>query len=211
MKWITWRALWGILLVGGGILFLLNNLGLIEIGSYFWSLVFTVAGLGFLSVFVTDRQNWWALIPGFVLLGIGSIIYIDQTFPELTGLLGGVIVLGSIGLSFLIIYLVNRDNWWAIIPAGVMITLAVVSGLGEVLTGFDMGGIFFIGLGLTFLIVGVLPTPHGQMRWAFIPAGILLGIGVLIMLALSTWVGYLWPVALILAGLFIIYRTFRRR
>lgn len=211
MNWVSSRILWGILLVAGGILFLLQNMGLLEVGGLFWAAVLGAGGLGFLSVFIADRQNWWALIPGLVLLGIATIVFLDFAAPQLTGRLGGVIVLGSIGLAFLLIYLLNREHWWAIIPGGVMFTLALVAGLNEVLTGFDAGGIFFLGLGLTFLLVALLPTEHGRMKWAFIPAGILLGMGLLVMLALSTWVNYVWPVALILAGLFLVFRTLQSR
>jgi hypothetical protein len=125
--------------------------------------------------------------------------------------MAGVIMLGAIGLAFLLVYLVNRDNWWAIIPAGVMGTLAVISGLSQVLTGFETGGIFFLGLGLTFALVAILPTPEGQMRWAFIPAGILFMIGLLLTAATSSLSGIIWPLALILFGLFFVWRAFVAR
>jgi hypothetical protein len=211
MNWLASRIFWGILLVGGGLFFLLHNLGVIDVAAPFWAVIFGIAGLGFLSVFVTDRQNWWALIPGIILLSIGSIVYLSYVSPELSEQLGGVIILGGIGLSFLLIYLVDREHWWALIPAGVMATLATITGLSEVLTGFDMGGIFFLGLGLTFLIVSIVPTPQGQMKWALIPAGILLVMGLLILAALSAWLGYIWPAVLIALGLFLIYRTVRAR
>ena len=211
MKWLESRMLWGILLILGGILFLLDNLGIITFGGLIWGVIFALAGLVFLSVFITNREHWWALIPGFVLLGIGAIILLDTYTPGGAGELAGVIFLGGIGLAFLLVYLVNRENWWAIIPAGVMATLAVVAGLSQVLTGFETGGIFFLGLGLTFALVAILPTPEGQMRWAFIPAGILLLMGLLITAAMTSLLGILWPFALILIGLFFIWRAFVAR
>lgn len=211
MKWLESRVLWGILLIVGGILFLMDNLGIISVGGLLVGVIMAAAGLVFLYVFLSDRQRWWALIPGFVLLDIGVIILLDNYAPRLSEQLAGVIVLGGIGLAFLLVYLVNRENWWAIIPAGVMATLAVVAGLSQVLTGFETGGILFLGLGLTFALVAVLPTPDGQMRWAFIPAGILLLIGLLITAAMTSLVGILWPFALILFGLFFVWRAFVAR
>jgi hypothetical protein len=211
MNWITSRVLWGILLIAGGIIFLLDNLGIIAIGTYFWAFLFAVGSLGFLSVFVADRQNWWALIPGIVLLAIGTIIFLGEAFPVVADQWGGSIVLGGIGLSFILVYLVNRENWWAIIPAGVMFTLAIVAGLNEALTGFDTGGIFFLGLGLTFALIAILPNPHGQMKWAFIPAGVLIFMGLLILAAFTQLINYIWPVVLILAGLYLVFRTFISR
>ncbi|HEY5571899.1 MAG TPA: hypothetical protein VIK64_02695 [Anaerolineales bacterium] len=211
MKWITSRVFWGLLLIAGGVIFLLENLNILEVGGLFWAVLFAIAGLGFLTVFIGDRQHWWALIPGIILLAIGSLIFLDAVSPQATERLGGVIVLGGIGLAFLIVYLVNRANWWALIPAGVMFTLAAVALLEGTMSDFETGGIFFLGLGLTFLLVALLPTPDGYMRWAFIPAGVLLLIGILMTAALTQVINIVWPLALILAGLFLVLRAFRSR
>ena len=208
MNWITSRTFWGVLLIIGGIIFLLENLGIVAIGEAFWGVLLGVAAIGFLSVYLTNRENWWALIPGMILLSVSALIILNTIFPGGTGELGGVIVLGGIGLAFLLIYLTNRENWWAIIPAGVMLTLSIVVLLGEVISGFEVGGIFFLGLGLTFALVAILPTPHGQMKWAFIPAGVMIVLGLLITAALSPLINYIWPSALILAGLLLVFRAY---
>lgn len=209
MKWITSRVLWGLLLVAGGVIFLLENLNIIEVSGLFWAVLFAIAGLGFLTGFISDRQHWWALIPGIILLAIGTLIFLDTVSPRATERIGGVIVLGGIGLAFLIVYLVNRANWWALIPAGVMFTLSAVALLEGTMTGFETGGIFFLGLGLTFLLVALLPTPDGYMRWAFIPAGVLLLIGILMTAAMTQAINFVWPIALIVVGLFLVLRAFR--
>lgn len=211
MKWITSRTVWGILLIAGGVIFLLENLGMLAVGDFFWAALFGIAGLGFLSVFLANRENWWGLIPGIIFLAIGTIIFLSTVSPQTSERISGVIVLGGIGLAFLIVYLANRTNWWALIPGGVMFTLAVVTLLEETMTGFETGGIFFLGLGLTFLLVAAVPTPEGQMRWALIPAVILLVIGLLLTAAMAQLVNFIWPLALILVGLFLVLRAFRGR
>lgn len=205
MRWLSSRVVWGVLLIAGGILFLLQNLGLMEVGNLFWTLLFAFAGVSFLSVFFSDRAQWWALIPGFVLLALAAVIGISVIAPGLSENLGGGLFLGGIGLAFFAVYLANRGNWWAVIPGGVLLTLATVATIGE--ATFDTGGIFFLGLGLTFALVAILPTPEGSMKWAFIPAGILLVMGLLIMAAAGEYINLVWPAALILLGLFLIYRT----
>jgi hypothetical protein len=80
--------------------------------------------------------------------------------------------------------------------------------LGEAFSGIEVGGIFFLGLGLTFGLVAIIPTPHGQMKWAFIPAGIMIVMGLLITAALSPLINYIWPSALILAGLLLVFRAY---
>ena len=105
--------------------------------------------------------------------------------------------------------MLDRDKWWAIIPGGVLVTLAAVAGL-ERGTDIQTGGIFFLGLGATFILVALAPNPHGQMRWAFIPAAVLLILGLLLFVGFHGH-HYIWPLSLISAGLFLLVRAFRRR
>lgn len=210
-KWLGNRFFWGILLILGGVVFLLQNLNVIQFGGLFWALLFALGGLFFLSVFFPNRANWWALIPGMTLFSIALLLAIGYFFPAFTEIWGGSIVLGGIGLSFLLVYLVDRNNWWAIIPFGVLFTLAVVAGVGALLPGFATGGIFFVGLGLTFALVAVLPTVHGAMWWAWIPAGVLVSMGLLLVLISGQVVGVVLPVALIGVGLLLILFTMRPR
>ena len=46
------------------------------------------------------------------------------------------------------------------------------------------------------------------MTWAFIPAGILGLMGILIALAMGSLLNYIWPVALIVVGVYILLRGF---
>lgn len=211
MKWLESRVLWGTLLILGGVMFLLQNLGLFEFGDLFWALLLGLAGVFFLSVYLQNRANWWALIPGFTLFGVASLIALTRLAPRLADNWGGSVVLGGIGLAFVAVYLAERSNWWAIIPAGVMLTLAAVAGLDETFAGIETGGIFFLGLGSTFALVALLPSHQGQMRWAWIPAAVLMLMGLLIMAAAEDLIGILWPLVLIVGGGYLILRTFRPR
>jgi hypothetical protein len=206
MRWSNLRILWGILLIAGGILFLLQNLNLITFGDIVWSALFLVGGLSFLALYFSNREHWWALIPGFILLGLGLSSVLEELSPAISGAVGGGIFLGSIGLAFFAIYLFHRENWWAIIPGGVLLTLGAVSAIGSV--GWDTGALFFLGLALTFLLVAVLPTPGGRMRWAYFPAAILGFIGLLLLFAAGDLINLVVPLALILVGLFLVIRAF---
>lgn len=206
MKWPVLRVLWGLLLVAAGVIFLLNSMGTITIGEYQWAIILGIGGLAFLSVFLADRQQWWALFPSFGLLIGASVIFVENAFPGLPGEIGGVIALGGIGLAFLLIFVSNIKNWWALIPAGVLLSLATMLYLG-----FESGGIFLIGLGLTFAVLGFVPTEHGRMRWAFIPAIVLILIGIFVTLAVYDLFAVLWPLALIGGGLLIIYFVIKTR
>jgi hypothetical protein len=210
MKRFDSRYLWGGLLIVVGILFLLQEIGFVSNAwGVFWGVLFGIAGVIFLYTYATNTSQWWTLIPGFSLLGVGAIILLTELVPGLDDGWGGAIILGSISVSFWIIFLRNRELWWAIIPGGVLLTLAVVSVLDLFLegSGIDTGGIFLIGLGLTFAMIALIPTSHGRLFWAFIPAGVLIIIGLLISTPTINLINYIWPAALIVLGAYILIRN----
>jgi hypothetical protein len=201
------RLLWGVILVVAGVLFLLQNVGLLPIGGGVWAILFALSGAVFIGVFLQNRANWWAVIPGLTLLGIGGVTALAVVAPSQVGPWIGAGFLFIIGLPFWIVYYLNRSYWWAIIPAGVLTTLALVGGLSTLLGGVELGGLFFVGLGLTFALVGVVPTPMGRMRWAFIPAGILSFMGLLVTISATSLANYITPIALLCVGGFLVWRA----
>lgn len=214
MKLSKVRIIGGILLIAFGILSLLSNLGIFVGGlDLFWALLFGVGGALFLYVFLGNREHWWTIIPGFVLISIGLLIALERFAPQLGGDWGGMLVVGAIGLAFWAIYFVKREHWWAIIPGSVMLTIAMIVGFSSILenAGVDTGGIFFLGLGMAFGLISLLPSPQGRMKWAFIPAIILLAMGALITAAAADLLQFVGPVALILVGLYLILRVFKPR
>lgn len=211
MKESALRILWGLLLIAGGIIFILNITGYISIGDYQWAIILGLGGLAFLSVFIFDRRQWWALFPSFGLLIGAAVLFLETAFPQLPGDIGGVIATGGIGAAFLIIFLINIQNWWALIPAGVLLSISVGLLTNTLIPSVDVGGVFLIGLGLTFGVIGLLPTEQGRMRWAFIPALVLIVIGFFILVAAFNLFSVLWPLALIAAGILIIYTVMRTR
>lgn len=212
MKSIQSRVAWGLLLIAAGVLFLLESLGLVQVGLILWPVLISVASLVFLVVFLTaPRANWWAAIPGFVLLGLAGTIALEELAPTVGDIWGGSLVLAGIGLGFWAIFLVNTEQWWAVIPGGTLLTLAMVAGLSEVLEGVETGGIFLLGLGLTFALLTVLRTPGGRLTWPIIPAVALLVIGALITAAATELINYVWPVLLILGGLYLMVRALGAR
>ena len=143
-----------------------------------------------------------------MLVGLGILFLLQNLGVVTTGwdlIMALLFALG--GVLFVTVFLGNRDHWWAVIPGGVLLTLALVASLADIAGGEAVGGFFFLGLAATFGVVYLLPTPEGRMKWAIIPAAILGAMGVLITLAASPFLNYLWPVALVSIGLFLIYRS----
>jgi hypothetical protein len=193
----------GALLVALGVLFLLQNFVFANIANFVWLVVFGIGGLVFLYVFAVNQQQWWAVIPGFTLLGLAALIGFGDKLENW----GGALFLGSIGLAFWVIYFVRRDFWWALIPAGTLTTLAFVAALADRLPDMASGGIFFLGLAATFALVYFLSGQERRQRWALIPAGILAVLGVLLTLSLGGLINYVWALALIGAGVYLLTRV----
>lgn len=208
-KRIDMRILWGGLLIAAGALFLLQEMNLIPSAwDIIWGGLFGVAGVVFLVFYLSNRSQWWPLIPGAVLLSLGVLILVESLLPGVPWT--GAIFLGGIGLAFWLVYLVSRENWWAVIPGGVLLTLAVVAGVDPFISGDASGGIFLLGTGLTFTLVGLLPSSQGSMRWAFIPAAVLLLLGIFLVTPLTPVLNYIWPLALIVLGLYFVLRNLRK-
>jgi hypothetical protein len=214
----------GIVLIALGALALLQNLGILNlsdllpyisigpddlVAQVIVTLLFAGVGLIFLVVFAVNvYRNWWAVIPGFTLIGVAALI----AFGSRMGEAGAGMFLGAIGLSFLVIYLVRREFWWAIIPAGVLLTLAVMIPVIAAFPGAPMLGpaFFFFGLALTFLLVYLLPSEEERRTWALYPAGILAVIGVMLLLSLGNLINILWAVALMIGGGYLVLRAVRQ-
>jgi hypothetical protein len=198
-----------LLLIGIGVILLLQNLGLLKhTADLVIGLLFFAGGALFVTTFFANRQsNWWAVIPGFVLAAIGVAIWVNPYIRAW----GSVLVLGAIALAFLVVYANNRRFWWAILPAGAVLTLALQVGLsGAVPEVRNVGAfvsLFLLGIALTFLAVYFLPTPAGRRTWAIWPAGILLLMSLIGRLSTPSVLNWLWAAALIAGGLYLTYRA----
>jgi hypothetical protein len=203
MKRFDPRIIIGILLIAGGGLALMQAMGLLEsAGDVFFGTVFLLAGLAFLSLLLSG--NWWAVFPGATLVAIGIRILLPESLDNF----GGMIFLGFLALAFWYVFLRDRvESWWALIPAGVLTTLAVVSTLPDQVGTFETGGVFFLGLAATFLLVAVLVG----MQWAYWPAGVLGIIGAVSLVTQFEVGNYIWALGLMAVGAFLLFRYFMNR
>jgi hypothetical protein len=115
IKVLSSRLFWGMVLVIGGVLLLLDTFGIFKGGALFWTIVSVVAGLLFLSLFITNRENWWALIPGIIFLAIAAMVGLNSFVPGFSETnYSGTIILGGIALSFLLVYIARRSlsQYW---------------------------------------------------------------------------------------------------
>ena len=204
--------IWGVALVLFGGVLLAQQLGLLgPMRLSFGMFLFGIPALLFLLTYVVDRRQWWALIPGSVLTGLTLIIFNEQNHFISTVQAGG-LFLFSIGVPFLLIFVLNRKMWWALIPGGVMVVLSILPMLTDTgLSPQTIGGFFFIGLGAVFALVRLVTLPNPQMDWAWWPAGILVAFGSVIIVTGTVAAQIVWPAALIGLGLWILARGYLPR
>ena len=201
MKRFDYRILVGAALILGGVLMLLDQTGILKgAADLFWAGLLAIGAAIFLIWFFTDQSRWWAAIPGFTLAGLS----VSSLLLNRIGW-GGLALLGGIGLGFWAVYFSGRQRWWAIIPGGVLVTLGITSVMSDVYGVMDSGGVFFVGLGLTFVLVAIL----AKMKWAFIPAAVLLLLGFFLGTPFVGIMEYIWIGILLVAGIILIVSAVR--
>jgi hypothetical protein len=201
MKRFDYRVVIGTVLILGGILMLLDTTGILKGATdLFWAVILAAGAAIFLFWFFNDASKWWAAIPGFTLAGMAaSTLLLDKIGW------GGLAFLGGIGVGFWAIYIRQPTKWWAIIPGGVLLTLGFTSALSEAFNIGETGGVFFAGLGLTFLLVALL----AKLRWAIIPAGVLLLLGFFVGTPFAGVLEYAWIAILMIAGIILVISAAR--
>ena len=129
MKWLSKKLGWAIFLLLAGAFLLLKNLGVFgQWGDGIWGGLFAAAGLGFLIWLLFNFQSGWRAIPGFTLLSVGALLLLQWQRIDI-GQWDAALVLFGIALGFWAMLLVQKQNWWAAIPAGVLIVVGVLLGL----------------------------------------------------------------------------------
>jgi hypothetical protein len=202
------RMIWGSLLVLAGVLFLLQEFQVLGSAfQYLWVILMAAGAVVFLWIYLKNSEQWWAVIPGLALVGL-TFVGLEGLIPAIpSGNWTGAVFLGCIGLAFWLVYLRKREQWWAIIPGGVLLTLALVAGLDSLISWSD--AFFFLGLGATFALVALLPNQTHDTRWAFIPSGILFLLGLVLFAPIQSVFNYIWPILLVGFGVYILVRNWK--
>ena len=159
---------WGVLLIGGGVLALADQLGYIEnLSPTLWIFVFAaISLLGFVSYAMSGWKQWSWLFPAGIFGGLAVIIALTETNVN-NAALGSPLFFGLL-IPFVAAYLTDRvRNWWALIPGGIMLFLALTTLLVDNVGGEWVGAMFLLLIGLTFLFIYL--NNQGRI-WALIIA-----------------------------------------
>jgi len=117
----------------------------------------------------------------------------------------GAFVMFAIAAPFVYVYLNNRYNWWALIPAYVMAAIGGLILLNPIMGGPMTGAYVMFAIAAPFIYVYLRNTENW---WALIPGGMMavIGAGLLISSVISAI-----PVLLIIAGIYILVRQMGSR
>ena len=201
---------WWALIPGGVMLFLalttllVDNVG----GEWVGALFLLLIGLVFLGVYLNNRTRLWALIVAYV-FGVLSIAPMLAAGGEMAAYFGSVFLFG-VALPFFILYFRSAQNWWAIIPAGVLTvvgviaTLAIAGFINDATSGGYVNAFLMAGLAVVFAILWL----RHNKDWAKIAAVVLAVVAVASVFFVSAYEIF-WPVAIILGGIYLLYTALR--
>lgn len=146
--------LWGILLIGAGALALAEQMGALQrFPHQVWAWAFALISLlGFVSYGLSGWKQWGWLFPAGVFGGLAVMV------GSLTANIDSPAVASSLFVGLLIpfvaAYLTDRSrNWWALIPGGVMLFLALTTLLVDSAGGEWVGSLFLFMIALSFFMV----------------------------------------------------------
>jgi hypothetical protein len=199
-------------IVWGGLLILFGIMALIEtytdLGPWVWAIVLAVVGLLIFLFFLSDRSAYGLLLPAYVLWAIAGLIALSES-----NILGdpwiAFYVLTAIALPFLVVYLRDRSQWWALIPAYVLLAIGLMVTLLEngILSDLLVPAYVMFAIAIPFLVVFTL---NRKLWWALIPGGVLAIIGIAFLIAEAA-VQFILPAVFIVLGIVILVRVFTRK
>jgi hypothetical protein len=189
MKAKNLNFVWAIVLICAGGIALAQNFGYLQDISWpWWTLVFGgLSLLFFTSYFISGIRNWGWLFPALIFAALAVMLPLGVSGFD-SPLIGAPIFV-AIAVPFLVAYLLDRrGNWWALIPAWVMLMLTGILVVVERVPGEVVGALVMFGAGVPFVVV--YATDRSRW-WALIPAGTLCALGLVLVLMLQVNAEYL--------------------
>lgn len=153
-------------------------------------------------------------VSGLILVALGLVTLAAQFVPFHLSESLGLLVVPALGALFLVWGILTR-NGGLMIPGGILSGVGwgayAIEGPFAIWQGDSEGGVFLIFLGLGFGLITLATAVFADKThwWPLIPGSIIAFVGVSILfggalLTVLTWVGKLWPLALILLGISIL-------
>ncbi len=186
------RGLLGAALLGAGVLIVASRIGVFgALPAFVWVVILFVVG-GAVWSGAAGRLPMWQRIVAFSVLAVLAMVT--------AGRFAGVAALGFPAMAFLLVYGGRRRSWWALIPGGMLASIALFITAATLFPRWEPVPLMFLGFSATFTLLYVLPAERGGQRWALIPALVWIGLTVLVNSA-GSGPKWLLPTLLIFGGL----------
>lgn len=159
------------------------------------------------------------LLTGFILVALGIVALLFQWLPDTLGENLGQFLLLGLGVIFLAVGVATRESGW-FIPGGILSGLGagvlLVSSPLAARLGGDEGGWFLLAFAGGWFLIPLLTAIFAEEThwWALIPGGIIAVVGLAVLygglfLSALEWAGRLWPLALIIGGALLLWKSRR--
>ena len=196
-------------LVWGGLLILFGVLLLVEtvtdLSAWIWIALLFAGAVGATALYFTDRTDWPMLLTAYILWAIALLILL-VTLNILREEAVAVYCLLAIVAPFAVVFYRDRAQWWALIPAYVLLAVAVMLGLIGLGLLDDMlvPAYVLLAIALPFFVVYVRDR---SQWWSLIPGGILAVIGLSFLIAEGSF-AIIGALVLFLIGAGMLLRVF---
>ncbi len=174
---------WAVVFFLFGIGLLVGTIDLKQLSQEAWMISLAVVSIAFTLTYILDGiKKYSLLLPAFACAAIAVEIGLE---------LNGVAILVGLALWFIVGFLIERKNWWLLIPAYILAFAAIETIVNSIITPsiliqgqmskfllvFSSGaGVMFM-LALPFFVVYFWSK---KSWWAFIPAGGLTTLGLVV-------------------------------
>lgn len=121
------RIIFALILIAAGVLLLLINLNVLDIRLYSqWPLILILAGIGMWSGFLDNRRDWGLVIPGTILLCVGTLFYCCSVISWRLMLTWWPVFIIAPGLGLMLAYLVGDRFVGLLIPASILTLVGLI-------------------------------------------------------------------------------------
>jgi hypothetical protein len=161
-------------------------------------------------VYLNNRTRTWALLVAYTLAVLGIAPAMASGGRDAAYY--GPLFLFAVALPFFILYFRSTENWWAIIPAGSITTVAALAALAiagwirDPNEGGYANALLMGGLAVTFAVVWL----RHSRSWARIVTIVLAALTVASVF-FASYSEVFWPLAIILVGVYLFFTALRPR
>ncbi|HEQ71269.1 MAG TPA: hypothetical protein ENN69_02170 [Spirochaetia bacterium] len=205
-EFIFWKTGFvGISLILTGLFFLLINFSIIpvsgELHNRVLGILFFIMGIIFAFFQGGGGGLFWFIIPGGVSFTIGIITVIVGLDRLFTLFAFSIFCLG-LAVTFLLVFLLRKREWWALLPAGALLGVSAWIWLAQAqpIIGYHPVALLFC-TGNAFFAVYFFSVQRVKMRFALFTGMLVVAVSVFYyVILLFNEMTLLWPILLVIAG-----------